>query len=274
MSKQIIIDTDIGSDIDDAYALVLALNSPEIKIKAIITNNSEPEKKAKIVGAFTKNIPIFYGIDTKKGFLTTDICNKDTKTEPLQENTDFFKDEELTYISIGALSNLAFFLDQGFKFKNVIIMGGSINTTYSGEKKKVKEWNFNCDLDATKKVFNSNLNILLVPLDVTWDLELNEENITKIKKNKKETSILLNKHLNDMRKFLYKNYNIDFKKPILHDPLAVYASYDESLFKTEYLRLSISDDGILEEKKEAKNIRVIKEVNKEFIPFFIKRILS
>lgn len=273
MLKQIILDTDIGSDIDDAYALILALNSPEIKVMAAVTNNSNTKRKTEIIRAFDNNIPIFYGIETKKGVLTTSIGKKETRAKSLIENIDFFKNKDLTYISIGALSNLAFFLDKGIKFKEVIIMGGSINTSYSGEKKKIKEWNFNCDLESTKKVLKSNLPILLIPLDATWDLELNEENLNKIKESNKESSLLLNKHLLETREFLFKNYNIISKKPVLHDPLAVCAAFNNSFFEIEKIKVSLSEEGILEKGKEGKEISIVKNVKKEFINFFIDRII-
>lgn len=273
--NKIIFDTDIGSDIDDAYALVFALNSPEIEIKAILTNNSNVEIKAQIARAFTEKIPIFKGIENDKGVLTTTIETKDYVPLSLEENLDFFKEEDLVYVSLGSLSNLAFFLRQGIKFKKVIIMGGSIKFDYKGREKKVKEWNLGCDVSATREVFNSNLDILLVPLDITWDFELNEENIKKIKENDKKTSLLLTKHLNEMREYLYKNFNIESKKPVLHDPLAVYASFDNKLFSFNKLKLDVDKEGFLNVDENGKDVRVINNLEKEdFINLFMERILK
>ncbi len=273
--NKIVFDTDIGSDIDDAYALILALNSPEIEIKAILTNNSNVEIKAQIARAFTKKIPIFKGIEKDKGVLTTTIGNKEYKPDSLEKNLGFFKDEDLTYVSLGSLSNLAFFLKHGIKFKKVVIMGGSIKLDYKGREKKVKEWNLSCDIDATKKVFNSDLDILLVPLDITWNLELAEEDIEKINKSNKQTSILLTKHLNEMREYLFKKFDIALKKPVLHDPLAVYASFDNKLFSSTKLNLSVDKEGFLNIDKNGKNVGVINKLEKEnFINLFIERILK
>jgi len=271
---KIILDTDIGSDIDDAYALVFALNSPEIQIKAIITNNSNVEKKAQIVRAFTKEIPIFKGIEINKGFLTTTIGDPYYKTESFQDNLDFFNDKDIIYVSIGALSNLAYFLDKGIKFKKVVIMGGSINLDYKGRRNTVLEWNLNSDLNATKKVFNSDLNILLVTLDSTWNLELNEKQIEMIRKNNKPTPILLTKHLDEMRDFLLKRFNIHFKKPVLHDPLSVYASFGDDFFSLEEINLKISDNGLLYPEKKGKKMKVVTNSKREFIDFFMNRILK
>lgn len=274
MVNKIILDTDIGSDIDDAYALVFALNSPEIEIKAIITNNSNVRRKAQIAREFTEKVPIFSGIEKDKGVLTTTIGNREYDPRLLEDNLDFFKNEEVIYVSIGALSNLALFLEKGVKFKKVIIMGGSINIDYKGREKKVPEWNLNCDINATKKIFNSNLDILLVPLDVTWNLELSEEQIERIKSSNKQTSILLTTHLQEMREFLFRKFNINSKKPVLHDPLAVYASFSKSLFSLTKMRLSIDERGLLNIDKNGKDITVVNRLEKGFIDFFLERILK
>lgn len=275
LKNKIIFDTDIGSDIDDAYALVFALNSPEIEIKAILTNNSNVEIKAQIARAFTEKIPIFKGIENDKGVLTTKIGVKDYMPLSLEENLNLFKEEDLTYVSVGALSNLAFFLKHGIKFKKVIIMGGSLRFDYMGRKKRVKEWNLSCDVDATREVFNSDLNILLVPLDVTWDLELNEENIKMIERDNKKTSVLLTRHLNEMREYIYKKFKIASKKPVLHDPLAVYASFDNKLFSSTRLNVAIDDEGFLNITNNGKNLGVINKIEKEkFINLFMERILK
>src|SRR6266508_3355917 len=64
----VIIDTDIGSDIDDAFALALALASPELDVKAITTVGGQAEDRAWIVCRFLahggfKPIPVAFGRD-------------------------------------------------------------------------------------------------------------------------------------------------------------------------------------------------------------------
>jgi inosine-uridine nucleoside N-ribohydrolase len=45
----VILDTDIGSDIDDVWALVMLLNSPELDVKLILTANGDTVYRARIV---------------------------------------------------------------------------------------------------------------------------------------------------------------------------------------------------------------------------------
>src|SRR4029077_15375428 len=48
-SEKIIIDTDIGDDVDDAFAVALALRSPELQILGITTAFGDTETRAKLV---------------------------------------------------------------------------------------------------------------------------------------------------------------------------------------------------------------------------------
>ena len=64
--EKVIIDTDIGDDVDDAFALALAVKSPELQVLGISTAFGETEARAKIVDRFLaevgkSNIPVFVG---------------------------------------------------------------------------------------------------------------------------------------------------------------------------------------------------------------------
>src|SRR5437016_4182753 len=49
ISEKIIIDTDIGDDVDDAFAVALALKSPEVQILGITTAFGDTETRVKLV---------------------------------------------------------------------------------------------------------------------------------------------------------------------------------------------------------------------------------
>ncbi len=52
LPEKVIIDTDIGDDVDDAFALALALRSPELQILGITTTFGDTETRAKLVDRF------------------------------------------------------------------------------------------------------------------------------------------------------------------------------------------------------------------------------
>ena len=62
----VIIDTDIGDDIDDAFALALALKSPELKVLGVTTTFGNTEMRARLLDRYLKavgrsDIPVFAG---------------------------------------------------------------------------------------------------------------------------------------------------------------------------------------------------------------------
>ena len=66
MVEKAIIDTDIGDDIDDAFALALALSSPEIEVKAITTVYGDVYKRGMLASRLLsamgrEDIPIALG---------------------------------------------------------------------------------------------------------------------------------------------------------------------------------------------------------------------
>ena len=50
--EKIIIDTDIGDDVDDAFALALAVKSPELQVLGVMTTFGDTEARAKIADRF------------------------------------------------------------------------------------------------------------------------------------------------------------------------------------------------------------------------------
>ena len=72
----VILDTDIGDDIDDAFALALLLRSPEVKLLGITTAFGDTELRARLVNRYLqavgqKGIPVVAGVPTKTENLFT-----------------------------------------------------------------------------------------------------------------------------------------------------------------------------------------------------------
>jgi len=68
-TEKVIIDTDIGDDVDDAFALALAVKSPELEILGVTTTFGDTETRAKIVDRFLgevgrADIPVMAGRPT------------------------------------------------------------------------------------------------------------------------------------------------------------------------------------------------------------------
>ncbi|HEY8390375.1 MAG TPA: nucleoside hydrolase [Clostridia bacterium] len=236
---KIIIDTDIGDDIDDAFALAVALALPEYEILGITSVYRNVNMRSKIAKAELD----YYGHGDIKVYCGEDYPIKEPlKMFPFerkgedgkviithyQENMagynyeeksaiDFLLESakkhpnEIVLFAIGPLTNLARAYQQDSetfkKFKKIVIMGGIINQSFA-------EWNIKCDPEAADIVLKSGVDIQMVGLDITRKCVLKDETLKQILSFESKG----NKLLASMMKIWIKNNN---KNPILHDPLTI-----------------------------------------------------
>lgn len=64
--KKVLLDTDIGNDIDDSLAITYLLNEPECQLLGITTVSGQPERRAALAETLCKDlgksdIPVFPG---------------------------------------------------------------------------------------------------------------------------------------------------------------------------------------------------------------------
>jgi inosine-uridine nucleoside N-ribohydrolase len=186
---KIILDTDIGDDIDDAFALALALRSPEIEIVGITTAWGDTTLRARLTQRFLqengeRGIPIALGIETKSNatFSQERWAKDGAPFEKTINAVDLMlgvaskAPGEITLVAIGPLTNIGAAIDRDAaafrKFKRVVLMGGSIrrgygDLGYAPDHGPDAEYNIYSDVVAAQKLFASGVPIFMMPLDST-----------------------------------------------------------------------------------------------------------
>ena len=286
--KKIILDTDIGDDIDDAFALALAIKSPELEIVGVCIENAIdgrtkialkllhlegrddiPVAKGLIVPGFKDKHPsiqaswsIDYDLTKPCNLNAVDFIISKVKESP----------GEITLITIGPLTNVAAAIRKGPEIKDmikeIVLMGGPFYIGYGIriEQKPGSDYNLRCDPEAAKSIFNSGISIFSVGLQVTAHLKLWKENRDKIKNaNTSLTSALWE---------LYKLWGREV--PTLYDPLAVAVTVDKTFVDRNSVHIEVNDNGdtrIVEELLPNADICTFVDKNR-FIDFFMNRILS
>lgn len=201
----VIIDTDPG--IDDAAALVMALTNKKLDIKLITTvaGNVIVEKTTnntlKIVEFLGLNIPVSKGakkplvreyedasyIHGESGMDGYDF--KEPTIKEIEFNAiDAIRNEllkstkKITIITLGILTNIALLIENYPEclknIEEIIIMGGTLK---GGNTTSVAEFNIYGDPDAAKVVFESNLPLTMISLDITEKAVITKETIVKLK---------------------------------------------------------------------------------------------
>jgi purine nucleosidase len=188
-AAHVLIDTDIGDDIDDAFAVSLALNSPEVEIDGITTAWGDTALRSRLVErllglAGRASIPVAQGIAThSKVRFTQAHWAQGGPAPPHQlDAVDFLLRQirthpgEITLVTIAPLTNVAAAIDrdpEAFrKVERVVMMGGSIRRGYDGADGRLNshpdpEYNIASDVGAARKLFSSGVPIFVMPLDST-----------------------------------------------------------------------------------------------------------
>src|SRR3954467_3876950 len=190
----VIFDTDIGTDIDDAYALAALIHRPELELLAVTTVSSDAVARARlaakllrVAGGRWAKVPVYAGISTPIQYMKQVDWAKGFTSPSLHESgaVEFMRARinarpgEITLIAVGELTNLAALLEsQGGiakKIRAISLMGGSINRGYAAGSKPEPEWNIKSNAKAARVVFESGVPLLVAPLDSTADLKLSPE---------------------------------------------------------------------------------------------------
>ena len=184
----VLLDTDIGSNVDDAIALSYLLRQPRCELLGISTVSGEPHRRAAIAQAVCaqnarEDVPIHVGAEAPLyGDQRQPNCEHFSKIEQLAtrtfslENTSvsFLIDtirkrpDEVVLLTIGPLTNVAnvFRTDPEIPglLKEVVCMAG---TYFDPSLTDKPEWNIWCDPEAADTVFQSSVSTSLIGLDVT-----------------------------------------------------------------------------------------------------------
>jgi inosine-uridine nucleoside N-ribohydrolase len=249
----VILDTDIGSDIDDAFALALIIDSPEFALLGVTTVSGDTAARARIAakmlweaGGKWRQVPVLAGLPgtMKQNINQAAWAEGFVGPQLLKENAvDFLRSKfhrypgEITLITIGELTNVAALLKAdplaAKKIKRIAMMGGSIARGYEPGSPPEAEWNIKSNPAAARAVFSSGIPILMAPLDVTAMLKLDAAARRRIFSS--------NTPLSDSLSALYKLWNRE--TPILFDPMAVAMVLDPGLCQSKDLAVEVDNQG-------------------------------
>lgn len=197
--NKIIVDTDIGGDIDDIWALVLLLSSELFDVKMISVTQGDIEYQtalvAKILTLLNKqNIVIVKGVsgNIKENIIhpqqrwLNDFSLKDYTGRILSTYEEGYAEileehSDATILALAPFTSLARVLPLLLKYNTPIIsMSGSIYEGYFGSKEISAECNIVSDVQAARKIFESGLNLTILPLDVCNKMIIDGEDYKEI----------------------------------------------------------------------------------------------
>jgi inosine-uridine nucleoside N-ribohydrolase len=264
-AKKIIFDTDPGTD--DALALMLALNSPELDVRAItvvpgnVTADMGLENALRMVSLANRcdipvaagaRHPLFQKLITaefwhgKNGLANVELppskCKVDARFGPdLIIQLVHASPHEITLVPVGPLTNIALAVEKDPSIvplvKEVILMGGSIS---GGNVNAAAEANIYNDPEAAQVVFQAGWPLTMVGLEVGDKALFTRHYLDELGK----THGPINDFIYSVQKYLVDLAG-QFGSPgsPMYDPSAVAVAIDATLVKVQAMRVDVETRG-------------------------------
>jgi inosine-uridine nucleoside N-ribohydrolase len=248
--RKVIIVTDIGSDIDDAWALAFALECPELSVDSVVVSHGPTPGRARIAAkllsiAGRDDVPVIVGKcrrisdngqrDWAKGFVPERPLVADGAHALVRRVME--SDGKVTLIPVGPLTDVAQMIriEPGVRDRidEIILMGGAAYRGYGSDSPPCAEYNILGDVPAAQTVFQSGIPIVMVGLDVTAMMQPSPEDMRRIEKSDKPLPRAMFE--------LYKAWG--HPVPTLFDPMAVAVAFRRDIVTMEHRHVEVTDDG-------------------------------
>ncbi|UDM32036.1 ribonucleoside hydrolase RihC [Lentilactobacillus laojiaonis] len=259
MTIRVIMDTDPG--IDDAAALTMAINDPQINLELIttvagnVTVDKTTKNALKIVRFFDQEIPVAMGakkplikefedaarIHGESGMPGYDFpadLPAPMEISAVEALRDFIldSDEKITLVPTGSYTNIALLFSEYPEVKDnierIVAMGGALG---KGNMTSAAEFNVFTDPDAAKIVYNSGIPIVMIGLDITMKALITPETLTTIEKMNETGKMLHDIIINDGD----NNSN----GIAMHDVNTIFYLLHPEAIQTEKMWIDIVTDG-------------------------------
>ncbi len=263
--QRVIIDTDPGTD--DALAILLALNSPELQVEALtvvagnVVAKQGLENALKLVSLAGRcDIPVAGGAHQplmQKTYTAlywhgkNGLADIELPASKCKANTRFGPDliielvhkypHEITLIPVGPLTNIALAVSKDPSIvglvKNIVIMGGSLN---GGNVNGAAEANIFGDPEAAQIVFNAGWMVTMVGSDIGERTLIERKHLAQLEAGHGPENDVASKIV---RFYIDRSEKNGWDGAAMYDPLAVGAVIDPTLVKTKDMHVDVETRG-------------------------------
>ena len=289
VAAKVILDTDIGDDIDDVFALSLVLTSPELHLLGITSAWGDTALRSRMLDRILcetgrDDIPVYTGIPTKTD---TKFSQQPWASQGIEHTHGdaiaFLLDQirqnpgEITLIAIAPLTNIGAAIDRDpatfRKLKRVVLMGGSIrrgydDLGYATPHGPSAEYNIAMDIAASKKLFTSGVPIFMMPLDSTQ---------LKFDEVKRSLLTTISTPLTDSLQVLTAEWQRATQQttPTMFDAVAAAYAVNPQVCPTTPLHIVVDDKGFTQVTQGTPNVQVCLEPRTDaFFNFAMPRLLD
>jgi len=264
----VILDTDIGDDIDDTFALLMLLRSKELDLKLVVTDFGDTVYRARLAAKLLQamgrsDIPVAVGLrQNQQGGAQAEwlgdyaFSSYPGKVYPdgVQAliDTIMAAKEPVTLIGIGPTPNLEIALQREprlAKKARFVGMFGSLYRGYDGAAHPDAEWNVKSAIPGFRRALEAPWPMLLTPLDTCGVVRLEAARWAKVLASSDPGARAL---VENNRLWCKARPDLCGKDPtraerdttILYDTVAVYLAFSEKLVRVEETGARVDDAGM------------------------------
>lgn len=272
----VILDTDIGTDIDDTWALAMLLNSPELRLGAVVTSHGDTRYRALLAAKMLaaggrEDVPVGegtgggelapnrrgqeawldgYGPDAYGGVYRTDGAQ-------LMVDTIMASPEPMAVLCIGPASTTAQALrlaPQIATRARFVGMHGAVRRGYRGSPTPVPEYNVFEDVASFRTVLAAPWPITLTPLDTCGIVTLEDDEYSAVRDADTPLARALLANYRAWAAALNRPELAEERSTTLFDTVAVYLAYGDDLLEMETVPLAVRDDGLTYEAADGRPV--------------------
>ncbi|MCI0360213.1 MAG: nucleoside hydrolase, partial [Planctomycetaceae bacterium] len=293
----LLIDTDLGSFLDDAFALALVVASPEVELRGVTTSGGDAETRAwmscRLLSAVDRrDVPVAWGrppqaegkVEAQYQYRYHPAVLYGRMAKPVQDDACELmyrelkaRPGEITLLVLGPQTNVARLLEKHPDarpwIKRIVVMGGALKVGQHGRPPVEPEWNIASDAAAAKTVLASGVPLAYVPLDLTHRHVLAPE--------QRDRLFAAQTMLTQQLQLLYQLAHE--AEPALHDAVAAAVAMqlegkqlegkqleDKELPLT---RLEFSDEGLMTQQEGKPNAHVaLRLADDKFADWLVERL--
>jgi len=260
----IILDTDIGSDVDDTWALAMLLKSPELDLKLIVSSTGDTTFRAKIAAKMLEiagrtDVPVGVGIpfenilDHQAAWV--EGYDLSSYPGPVHEDgvgaivdTIMGSPEPVTLVCIGPVPNISAALEREPRIAErarFVGMHGSVRLGYNGSAEIAAEYNVVCDPQACRASFAAPWDVTITPLDTCGIVKLTGPKYQAVRDcdDPLIRAVLENYEIWAANTPWGQEIDPATTTSILFDTVAVYLAFTEELLVMEQLGIRVTDQG-------------------------------
>jgi purine nucleosidase len=293
MAIRIWIDTDLGSDVDDAFALAFALRHPELELVGVSTVFGDVELRARIAEELLRlggaeGVPVLAGLgkpltETRiglmfgnegRGLLEDASPRMRTESDPdpsrridaLTEAVEAARADAM--VAIGPLTNVAALLRAGVQLPRLSIMGGkTAPVEIEGVTPTIDEWNWHCDPDAAETLLEQKPPRAglprIFPAEITFRTAISAADHAALGDGDALCRALA--AMSDIWLEKLKEFGNPQPQILLHDPLTVASLPAPDLCPMEALRLERDGEASWARRPGPANVEVATDVDSQRI---------